>query len=300
MDYALINALDGLTIEHRVASLPGMPMSMIAFGPQMVTVPIPVFPPQPKPMQQLASHPIDPERPYRPPGLRHSLSYTSSKPIAMVQIGSSDGAYRPPGLRERSSRDFAQASLHQLSERSSRDFAHQLSEPSLKCTNCERCKNGVCAAGVMLIDAITNDLFLVRNAITGEYADPGGRCDITDVDVETTACRETLEETRFIRLSPELLYTTRHIDISSGRHIYRCFVVKLGGIHCSQFYKTSVGHLPSQYRETDKMTRFSLHTIKAYYNTHHAIRLVSTTGEVCAANDRIERLLHQAFSTHVL
>lgn len=170
---------------------------------------------------------------------------------------------------------------------------------STLCSGCYRCKNGIAAASVMIVNG--TDLILMRDAYKREYSEPGGRVESTDLNSAYTASRELYEEScTTIDVSPRKIASCEHIDLPAGRHLHRCYIINLLHIHCSDFYKVNRTGLAKQFLETDEMSRFPLSSIKATYRSTGKIELVDAFGKVQPATSRLYAALEEMINKRML
>lgn len=133
-------------------------------------------------------------------------------------------------------------------------------DPSPKISTPTRSKYS--GAGVLAFDEIHGELILAMDH-TKTYRDWGGKRNKASQTCEEIAKDEACEETRGIfKIDISELKNSPYVDISAGRSYYRCYIVRVKDFSFRKFYQTDVSSMPASYRETTKMTRFSIGSIK--------------------------------------
>ena len=256
---------------------------------------VPVFPVQRQhDGRRAATHAIDPTRPYgrllhkSTPALPTTPSAPSAQLVPSVpSVPVATGLYRPQA------RTFFASS-----------FSPSGPHTTPVCRGCMRCDaEHVCAASILLVDPVTDEIVLVRQRDGnhgGQYGEPGGRYDAKDRTSENTAARETYEETRgTVVVSPAVIASSPSVQMAAGRHWMKTYIVKQR-VSCSKFYATDVQHLPREYNETDRMTRFSLPLMRAHYARTCTILLQTNDGKTKPVTGRCEAALKLAFDAGLL
>jgi ADP-ribose pyrophosphatase YjhB (NUDIX family) len=142
---------------------------------------------------------------------------------------------------------------------------------------CDKVHTG---AGVIVIDTKNNHLILTRD-FRKEYNDFGGGCEKDELCYET-ASRELYEESRCtIEVLPHIMKKNKYVQVhTKGGHIYTCFIHYTDNVSCNAFYeaKNKIKHLPKQYHETTKMSRFDINKIKASIKNGNVNKFQMTVG----------------------
>lgn len=151
-------------------------------------------------------------------------------------------------------------------------------------------------AGVIIIDFNKNHVIMFKDH-TNTYNDAGGmnnrREKTRNVNIiSQTASRELLEESRgTIYIPPQDLLKYKHVDIESGKYLYRCYIVYQSCVSCTRFYQTDVSKLPYEYQECTRMTRFPI----SQFNKGIGNTIISDNREKLPLGNRGKKILRNIF-----
>jgi ADP-ribose pyrophosphatase YjhB (NUDIX family) len=186
--------------------------------------------------------------------------------------------------------------------------ASQPQQQKLRCTNCVKCRNGVCSVGVIGVNVQKNAIVLGRNEAKQIYDDLGGMIDAGE-SVEDAAIREIHEESAgSISLNCNQL-TLGSVTIPAGRHCHKAFIADFKNVSCSKFYANykaikNVKNVPHCFKENDALTYFPIDKIKKDWiaNGKKGLSKNQETdrGHRTVFGGRIRSLLHMAFTNGLL
>lgn len=97
--------------------------------------------------------------------------------------------------------------------------------------------NNLSGAGTVIIEDKNGSVCIVlgQSKHSHKYSDFGGSYDKKDFDVIDTAKRE-LEEESLNLVKVKRKYFVHYVDIPSGQHKYRAFIIKINDIHQKYFH----------------------------------------------------------------
>lgn len=169
----------------------------------------------------------------------------------------------------------------------------------MECKGCNRCFNNIGGSGVLIftdskIFPGEHDIVLVKDH-TETYNDAGGKSD--GLESTATASNELYEETRgLINIDSRLLATTRYIDIGKNKHKYRCYIIHIPKISCSEYYCVDTSNMSNAFHETSGMTRFPARHIRDLIRRGVIKRsLLDDKFKQCPINDRVKDVLKKLF-----
>jgi hypothetical protein len=108
-------------------------------------------------------------------------------------------------------------------------------------------------------------IILVRNKSNKHFMDFGGSFEKKHINLKTTASKELREESRnLFNISPK--HFNYYVDIPSGRHLYRVYIIKINSASRKQFIHNmkiiDKNSSPRSWRETDAITHIPINSIK--------------------------------------